>query len=58
MNGSTKTLTLEVTDTLQDVLMQLESPDTTRLMTAFPKRLFTSADVGKTLKDLGILIQL
>lgn len=52
VGGSAKTLTLEATDTLQDVLRQLDMPDV-RLMTTFPKRIFTSADVGKTLKDLG-----
>lgn len=51
-DGTAKTLSFNATDTLQDVLAQLGSP-TARLMTTFPKRIFTSADIGKTLKDLG-----
>ena len=53
MDGTTKTLSLSATATFQDVLTQLGSPSA-KLMTTFPKRIFTSADVGSTLKELGM----
>lgn len=57
VDGTAKTLSFNATDMLQDVLAQLGSP-TTRLMTTFPKRIFTSDDIGKTLKDLGMKVHL
>jgi hypothetical protein len=53
VDGTAKTLSFNVTDTLQDVLTQLGTP-TAKLMTTFPKRVFTNGDLGSTLKELGI----
>lgn len=51
VGGTTKVQSFKPSDTLKDVLIWLGTPTT--LMTTFPKRVFTSEDAEKTLKDLG-----
>lgn len=51
-DGTATVQSFNATDTLQDVLTRLGSHNT-RLMTTFPKRIFSNEDKGKTLKDLG-----
>ena len=55
------THTFKPTDTLVDVnqhiLLNQEGPNQPfLLMTNFPKKIFTPADMRKTLKELGIII--
>ena len=52
MNGTTVIKSFRATDIFQEVLSQTGS-DNTSLMTTFPKRVFTTEDAGKTLKELG-----
>ena len=58
IGGGTLTHTFQPTDTLVDVnqhiLMNQSSPNTPfLLMTNFPKKVFSSSDMSKTLKELG-----
>lgn len=53
MDGTATVQSFTATDTLQDVLIHLGLQGA-RLMTTFPKRIFTSEDQAKSLKDLGI----
>ena len=58
MEGGTLVHAFQATDTLVEVqrhilLHQPGANTPFRLMTTFPKQIFTASDMGRTLKDLG-----
>ena len=52
VDGTAIVESFRATDRLQDVMTLLGSSNV-KLMTTFPKRIFTDEDATKTLKDLG-----
>ena len=55
IDGTATVKSFKVTDTLQQVVNQVGS-ENTKLMTSFPRRIFTDEDLGRTLQDLGIMM--
>ena len=52
LDGTATVQTFQATDTLQEVMAQMGSTNT-QLMTNFPKRVFSAADMERSLQELG-----